>query len=68
LVFLKTRVTFKNKKNEGNVNKILEAGWSIVEGFLSDNYNENENDSYKDENFGAEFSVDHVLNSDKDIK
>jgi len=43
LVFLKTRVTFKNKKNEGNVNKILEAGWSFVEGFLSDNYNENEN-------------------------
>lgn len=68
MVFLKTRVTFKNKKNEGNVNKILEAGWSFVEGFLSDNYNENENDSYKDENFGAEFSVDHVLNSDKDIK
>ena len=66
MVFLKTRVTFKNKKNEGNVNKILEAGWNFVEGFLNDNYIEN--DSYKDENFGAEFSVDHVLNSDKDIK
>ena len=48
------------------MNKILEAGWNFVEGFLNDNYNEN--DSYKDENLGAEFSVDHVLNSDKDIK
>ncbi len=67
MVFLETRVTFKNNKNkEGNVNKILEAGWNFVEGFLNDNYTEN--DSYKDENFGAEFSVDHVLNSDKDIK
>ncbi len=67
MVFLETRVTFKNNKNkEGKVNKILEAGWNFVEGFLNDNYIEN--DSYKDENFGAEFSVDHVLNSDKDIK
>ena len=48
------------------MNKILEAGWNFVEGFLNDNYNEN--DSYKDENLGAEFSVDHVLNSDKDNK
>ncbi len=48
------------------MNKILEAGWNFVEGFLNDNYTEN--DSYKDENLGAEFSVDHVLNLDKDIK
>ena len=67
MVFLKTRVRFKDNKNkEGNMNKILEAGWNFVEGFLNDNYNEN--DSYKDENLGAEFSVDHVLNSDKDNK
>ena len=67
MVFLKTRVRFKDNKNkEGNMNKILEAGWNFVEGFLNDNYAEN--DSYKDENLGAEFSVDHVLNSDKDNK
>ena len=67
MVFLKTRVRFKDNKNkEGNMNKILEAGWNFVEGFLNDNYIEN--DSYKDENLGAEFSVDHVLNSDKDNK
>ena len=67
MVFLKTRVRFKDNKNkEGNMNKILEAGWNFVEGFLNDNYAEN--DSYKDENLGAEFSVDHVLNLDKDIK
>tara|TARA_B100000886_G_scaffold37113_1_gene23054 strand:+ start:210 stop:356 length:147 start_codon:yes stop_codon:yes gene_type:complete len=48
------------------VNKILEAGWHFVEGFLSDN--STENDSYADENFGAEFSVDHVLNSEQDKK
>ena len=46
------------------MNKILEAGWHFVEGFLSDN--NMENDSYGDENFGAEFSVDHVLNSDQE--
>ena len=67
MVFLKTRVRFKDNKNkEWNMNKILEAGWNFVEGFLNDNYTEN--DSYKDENLGAEFSVDHVLNSDKDNK
>ena len=48
------------------MNKILEAGWHFVEGFLTDN--NMENDSYGDENFGAEFSVDHVLNSDQENK
>ncbi|MEC8797786.1 MAG: hypothetical protein VXX22_04170 [Pseudomonadota bacterium] len=48
------------------MNKILEAGWNFVEGFLNDNYTEN--DTYKDENLGAEFSVDHVINLEKDIK
>ena len=48
------------------MNKILEAGWHFVEGFLSDN--NSENDSYGDENYGAEFSVDHVLNSEQDKK
>ena len=48
------------------MNKILEAGWHFVEGFLSDN--NMENDSYGDENFGAEFSVDHVINSDQEKK
>ena len=67
LEFFKTRVTFKDNKNkEGNVNKILEAGWHFVEGFLGDN--NMENDSYGDESFGAEFSVDHVLNSDQEKK
>jgi hypothetical protein len=46
------------------VNKILEAGWHFVEGFLSDD--NIDNDSYGDESFGAEFSVDHVLNSDQE--
>ena len=48
------------------MNKILEAGWHFVEGFLGDN--NMENDSYGDESFGAEFSVDHVLNSDQEKK
>ena len=65
--FFKTRVKIKNiKYKEGNVNKILEAGWHFVEGFLSDN--NSENDSYGDESYGAEFSVDHVLNSEQDKK
>lgn len=46
------------------MNKILEAGWHFVEGFLSDN--NMENDSYGDDSFGAEFSVNHVLNSDQE--
>ena len=48
------------------MNKILEAGWHFVEGFLG--YKSMENDSYGDESFGAEFSVDHVLNSDQEKK
>ncbi len=48
------------------MNKIIEAGWHFVEGFLGDN--NIENDSYGDDSFGAEFSVDHVLNSDQEKK
>ena len=48
------------------MNKIFEAGWHFVEGFLNDN--NIENDFYEDDSFGAEFSVDHVLNSDQEKK
>ena len=44
------------------MNKIIEVGWNLFEGFLTDNYDER---SYvDDETFGAEFSVDHVINSE----
>ena len=45
------------------MNKIIEAGWNIFEGFLTDN--DDEKSYVDDETFGAEFSVDHVLNSEK---
>jgi len=45
------------------VNKIFEAGRNIIEGWWSEE--DQENDFYKVDNLGAEFSVCHVLNKDK---
>ena len=45
------------------VNKIIEAGKNIIEGWWSEE--DQESEFYKGDNLGAEFSVSHVLNKDK---
>lgn len=45
------------------MNKIIEAGKNIIEGWWSEE--DQEGEFYKGDNLGAEFSVSHVLNKDK---
>lgn len=45
------------------MNKIIEVGWNLFEGFLTDD--DDQRSYVDDETFGAEFSVDHVINSEK---
>ena len=45
------------------MNKIIEAGKNIIEGWWSEE--DQESDFYNVYNLGAEFSVSHVLNKDK---
>ena len=45
------------------MNKIIEAGQNIIEGWGTEE--DQESEFYKGDNLGAEFSVSHVLNKDK---
>tara|TARA_B110000008_G_scaffold221397_1_gene221735 strand:+ start:858 stop:1004 length:147 start_codon:yes stop_codon:yes gene_type:complete len=46
------------------MNKIIEAGKHIIEGWWSEE--EQQNDFYKVDNLGAEFSVSHVLEKNRE--